>query len=209
MPSNWSPKTTEVSPDQGDLFSGTPNQLQSDPHFANSGEVAYGVAVSLEARNEALQSAFTWLGRQASSAAFREIGRQQTEGQRTAGVRRLESQYTQEELEEKLETSHKAAKDGIEDALSGKLKKAFGYEELVGSELFPDITEEKAEEAFLSGGGSQPVSGQPGPKEGKKEFEARFKGSNHSRSRHTYRNKLKRQATQIKRVQTRNSQRAA
>ncbi len=208
MASTWSPKRTEVSPDQGDLFNGAPGHLQPDPHFANTGEVVHGVAVSLEARNEALQLALTWLGRQASSSAFREIGRKQAEGRRTPDVKRVEGQYTQEEFEEKLDTSHNSAKAGIEKAFRGKLKTAFGYDALVGSELFPSITEEKVESAFRSGDTGQ-VSVKPGSKEGKEEFEARFKGANHSRARQAYRGKLKRQASQIKKVQAKNAQKAA
>jgi hypothetical protein len=202
MPSTWSPQRTEVAPQQGDLFSGIPGRLQPDPHFQETGEVAYGVAVSLEERNQALQSAFTRLGRMASSAAFREVGTQQAEGRRNRAVMNLEGRYSQSELTEKVVASERAI-DGNEKALDATLRQAFGYGKLVDSELFPEVTAEKTESAFLTGGPVAPSSspGQtPGHREGKREFEARFKGSNHSKARHAYRSKLKRQATQLGQV---------
>jgi hypothetical protein len=193
----------EVSPQQGDMFSGIPSRLETDPHFPTLEN--QGVYVSLEERNKALQSALTWLGRQASSASFREIGRQQAEGRRTPAVRAMERRYTQEELEEKLDDSE-SAKEGVEKAMVGQLKKAFGYDELIRSDLFPEITEEKVNEAFIWGGQKTLRRGsEPGYREGKKEFEARFKGSNNSLSRQSYRRKLKRQATKIKKAQSPNS----
>lgn len=217
MPSTRTP--VKVSPGQGELLSGT----RPDPHFeVSSGpEVAYGVYVDLQERNEALLSAITWLGRQARSASFREIGNKRAEGGRSTAVKKLESQYNiPGELEEKLEVSETDAKPGMEKATDSKLQEAFGLKQLIENRNRLMLADEDGElvnlseknllDAFQSGASIFDSNGKrvkPGHKEGKAEFESRFAGSNNRGPRDRLKRQLGRQATSIKRIKRNTAQR--
>jgi len=207
MPNTWSPKKTEVSPGQGDLFSGTSQHLQPDPHFQPGAEVANGVAVSLQERNEALTSAATLLGRLSSNASFRE---QRHQSGTNSARRNIENSYQDAHEVEMAFDRAESNRVGLEKGIESSFRRAFGFDSLVSSELYPELTEEVVRTA-LKAGERVVVSARkrpkPGHKEGLREFEERFKGSSNRTPRDRLKRTLGRQATQIKKITARKAKR--
>jgi hypothetical protein len=207
MPSTWSPKRTEVNPGQGDLFSGGPQHLQPNPHFQPDGEVARGVAVSLSERNEALVSTLTLLGRLSANASFRD----QRHRSGTRARRSIEGSYRDSDDLEEAFIRAEGNKVSLESAIEASLRQAFGFDSLVSSELYPELTEGVVNRAFRSGDGvnNGHVRPKPGHKEGIQEFKDRFQGSNNRTPRTRLKQTLGRQATQIMKVKTGQAKKAS
>lgn len=200
----------KTNPHQGEFLSG----IQVDPHFTDAPpepDVAYGVSVDLQERNEALQEALLTLGRLARAASFQNIGRRQHEGSRSPAVREIEGRMSQAQMEEKLTQSRLQTKPR-KDKLSTDFDTAFGVEKLSnGAEQLEihtregdrkPLTEADIEEAAKWGGPVAPLH-----KQGKKEFEERFGGSNNKVGRDRYKASLSRQATQLRRIHRQQYQR--